>query len=241
MTYILAIDQGTTSTRAIIFDSDMKIVSVAQQDFEQHFPRSGWVEHDPEDLFTTTVSTCRKALSEANLGAADVASIGITNQRETTVLWERSSGKPVHNAIVWQDRRAADLCEDLKAAGHEDMVVDKTGLLIDSYFSGNKVRWVLKNVDGIREQAEAGNLMFGTVETWLIWRLTNGKVHATDATNASRTMMYDIRRGCWDEDLLSLLEIPVSLLPEVKDSSADFGKTEKRIFRRRNCHWWCHR
>ena len=228
--YILAIDQGTTSTRAIVFDTDLKIVSVSQQDFEQHFPNSGWVEHDPEDLFSTTVATCREALDKANLTAAQIASIGITNQRETTVLWDRKSGKAVHNAIVWQDRRAAELCAELKKAGHEDMVIDKTGLLIDSYFSGNKVRWVLKNIEGVREKAEAGDLMFGTVETWLIWRLTNGKVHATDATNASRTMMYDIRRGCWDDDLLALLDVPASILPEVKDSSADFGETAPEYF-----------
>ncbi len=228
--YILAIDQGTTSTRAIVFDTDLKVVSVAQEDFDQHFPNSGWVEHDPEDLFTTTVSTCRKALDQAGLTAEHIASIGITNQRETTVLWERATGKPVHNAIVWQDRRAADLCADLKKAGHEDMVVDKTGLLIDSYFSGNKVNWVLRNIEGVREKAQAGELLFGTVETWLIWRLTNGKVHATDATNASRTMMYNIRTGSWDDDLLALLDIPSSILPEVKDSAASFGETAAEYF-----------
>jgi len=228
--HILAIDQGTTSTRAIVFDTNLNIVSVAQQDFEQHFPRSGWVEHDPQDLFDTTLSTCRDAMEKAGLTAAQIASIGITNQRETTVLWDRTTGKPVHNAIVWQDRRAADLCADLKDAGHEDMVIDRTGLLIDSYFSGNKVRWVLQNVDGVRERAEAGDILFGTVETWLIWRLTNGKVHATDATNASRTMMYDIRNGQWDEDLLAILEVPASVLPEVKDSSADYGQSAPQYF-----------
>ncbi|WP_417783073.1 glycerol kinase GlpK [Terasakiella pusilla] len=228
--YILAIDQGTTSTRAIVFDSDLQIVSVSQQDFDQHFPKSGWVEHDPEDLFTTTVSTCREALEKANLTADQIASAGITNQRETTVLWDRKTGKPVHNAIVWQDRRAAAICAELKAQGHEEMVMEKTGLLIDSYFSGNKVRWVLQNVEGVREKAEAGELMFGTVETWLIWRLTNGKVHATDATNASRTMMYDIRRGCWDQDLLTMLDVPATLLPEVKDSSADYGQIDASYF-----------
>ncbi len=228
--YILAIDQGTTSTRAIVFDEKLKIVSVAQQDFDQHFPNPGWVEHNPEDLFTTTVSTCRGALSKAGLSADNIASIGITNQRETTVLWDRETGEPIHNAIVWQDRRAAELCAELKEAGHEDMVVDRTGLLIDSYFSGNKMRWVLKNVEGARQKAEAGKLMFGTVETWLIWRLTGGAVHATDATNASRTMMYDIRNGRWDPELLDLLEIPASILPEVKDSSADFGATLPEFF-----------
>ncbi|MDV7341084.1 glycerol kinase GlpK [Terasakiella sp. A23] len=228
--YILAIDQGTTSTRAIVFDTDLKVVSVAQEDFDQHFPNPGWVEHDPEDLFNTTVSTCRAALEKANLKAGEIASIGITNQRETTVLWDRNTGKAIHNAIVWQDRRAAELCAELVEAGHEEMVVDKTGLLIDSYFSGNKVRWVLKSVDGARDKAEAGELMFGTVETWLIWRLTGGAVHATDATNASRTMMYDIRNGKWDDELLALLDVPASVLPEVKDSSADYGQTLEEFF-----------
>lgn len=224
--YILAIDQGTTSTRAIVFTSDLTIKGVSQQDFAQHFPHSGWVEHDPEDLFNTTVETCRNALLEAGLRAKDIAGIGITNQRETTVLWDKNTGKAVHNAIVWQDRRAAKICEDLRAAGHEQMVADKTGLLIDSYFSGNKVRWVLQNVEGAREKAEKGDLLFGTVETWLIWRLTGGKVHATDATNASRTMMYNIAEGHWDQELLDMLEIPASILPEVKDCAADYGKTE---------------
>ncbi len=229
-TYILAIDQGTTSTRAIVFDNKLTIVSVAQLDFDQHFPNPGWVEHEPEDLFKTTLETCRMALNQANLSASDIACIGITNQRETTVLWDRDTGEPVHNAIVWQDRRAAELCAELKDAGHEDMVVERTGLLIDSYFSGNKVRWVLKHVEGAREKAKAGKLMFGTVETWLIWRLTGGAVHATDATNASRTMMYDIRHGRWDADLLNLLEIPASILPDVKDSSADYGQTLPEFF-----------
>jgi glycerol kinase len=228
--YILAIDQGTTSTRAIIFDDKLKIVSVAQQDFDQYFPNPGWVEHDPEDLFRTTISTCRAVLEKSHLSASDIACIGITNQRETTVLWDRDTGDPIHNAIVWQDRRAAEMCAELKAAGHEDMVIDHTGLIIDSYFSGNKIRWVLKNVEGARAKAEAGKLMFGTVETWLIWRLTGRSVHATDATNASRTMMYDIRNGCWDPDLLSMLDIPVSILPDIKDSSADFGETISEFF-----------
>ena len=228
--YILAIDQGTTSTRAILFDCDLKIISIAQQDFDQHFPKSGWVEHDPEDLFATTLSTCREVLKKANLTAVDIASIGITNQRETTVLWDPETGEPINNAIVWQDRRAADLCEELKAEGLEDMVTERTGLLIDSYFSGNKINWVLKNIEGARAKAISGKLIFGTVETWLIWRLTGGAVHATDATNASRTMMYDIRRGCWDPELLKMLDIPKSILPMVKDSSADFGETLPEFF-----------
>lgn len=228
--FILAIDQGTTSTRAILFDGNLKIVSIAQQEFDQYFPNSGWVEHNPEDLFTTTLATCREVLKKANLRAADIASIGITNQRETTVLWDPDTGEPIHNAIVWQDRRAADLCESLKAEGLEDMVIDRTGLLIDSYFSGNKINWLLKNVEGARAKALSGKLIFGTVETWLIWRLTGGAVHATDATNASRTMMYDIRRGCWDPELLLILDIPASILPIVKDSSADFGETLPEFF-----------
>lgn len=228
--YILAIDQGTTSTRAVIFDQDLTIISIVQQEFEQYFPKPGWVEHNPEDLFTTTLSTCREVLKKADLKAADITCIGITNQRETTVLWDPNTGEPVHNAIVWQDRRASDICSKLKSAGHENMVAEHTGLLIDSYFSGPKINWVLNNIEGAREKAISGKLIFGTVETWLIWRLTGGAVHATDATNASRTMMYDIRHGCWDPALLQLLEIPTSILPIVKDSSADFGETLPDFF-----------
>ena len=228
--YILAIDQGTTSTRAVIFDQNLNIVSLAQQEFEQHFPKPGWVEHNPEDLFCSSLLTCRIALKKAGLKATDIASIGITNQRETSLLWDHETGQPIHNAIVWQDRRATDLCEDLKAGGHEAIVSERTGLLVDSYFSGTKISWVLKNIDGAREKANTGKLIFGTVETWIIWRLTGGAVHATDATNASRTMIYDIRRGCWDDELLKLLDIPKSILPTVLDSAADLGHTLPEFF-----------
>lgn len=228
--FILAIDQGTTSTRAVLFDCDLNIISIAQQEFKQYFPKPGWVEHNPEDLFTSTLSTCREVLKKANLKAADIACIGITNQRETTVLWDPDTGKPIHKAIVWQDRRASDICSNLKNDGHENLVAEHTGLLIDSYFSGPKINWALKNIDGAFEKAMSGKLIFGTVETWLIWRLTGGAVHATDATNASRTMMYDIRNGCWDPALLELLEIPSSILPIVKDSSSEFGETLSEFF-----------
>lgn len=228
--YILSIDQGTTSTRAVVFDQELNIISKAQEEFPQHFPKPGWVEHDPDDLFNTALSTCREAISKADLTSVDIAGIGITNQRETTVLWDSESGKPIHNAIVWQDRRAANLCADLIDAGHSEMVAERTGLLIDSYFSGTKISWVLKNIEGAREKADAGKLLFGTVDTWLIWRLTGGTIHATDATNASRTMIYDIRNGCWDQDLLKLLDIPASVLPEVKDCAANFGGTLPEYF-----------
>ena len=223
MTYILAIDQGTTSTRAIAFDADMKPTHTAQQEFTQHFPASGWVEHDPEDIWTTTLDTCREVV--AQVGADQVKAIGITNQRETTLIWDRSTGQPIHNAIVWQDRRTADICADLRDAGHEAMITAHTGLLLDPYFSATKVKWLLDNVEGARARAEAGELAFGTVDTFLIWRLTGGKVHATDATNAARTMLYDIRNGEWDAEICGLLGVPMSLLPEVKDCAADFGTT----------------
>ncbi|WP_136808842.1 glycerol kinase GlpK [Desulfosediminicola flagellatus] len=228
--YVLAIDQGTTSSRAIIFNQEFEIVSVAQQEFEQFFPQSGWVEHDPEEIWSSTLSTCRKALDKANLKAEQIAAIGITNQRETTLIWDRETGKPIHKAIVWQDRRTADFCFELAEAGHDPMIKEKTGLLLDAYFSGTKITWMLDNVEGAREKAEAGKLAFGTVDTFLLWRLTGGKVHATDATNASRTMLFNIHENCWDEELLKLLRVPASLLPEVKDSSDDFGMTESNIF-----------
>lgn len=218
---ILAIDQGTTSSRAMVFDAGLGVVAQAQREFRQHFPASGWVEHDPEDIWATTVETCREAAEKA--GADRIAAIGIANQRETTLVWERASGRPVHRAIVWQDRRTAAACEKLK--GHEALVTERTGLLCDPYFSGTKVAWILDNVDGARARAEAGELAFGTVDSWLIWRLTNGARHVTDATNASRTLLYDIRRNRWDEDLGRLLGVPSSMLPEVLDSAADFGTT----------------
>ncbi|MDP2579391.1 glycerol kinase GlpK [Shimia thalassica] len=223
MTYILAIDQGTTSSRAILFDKDMQVASVAQQEFPQHFPASGWVEHDPDDLWSTTLKTCREALTTAGVTAQDVAAIGITNQRETTLVWDRHTGEPVHNAIVWQDRRTSEFCQNLKALGHEADVSARTGLLLDPYFSGTKLRWILDNVEGARERAEAGDLLFGTVDCFLMWKLTGGKVHATDATNASRTLLYDTHRGQWSPEMCALLDVPIKMLPQVRDCAAEFG------------------
>ena len=223
---VLAIDQGTTSTRAIIFDGSLDIVCVAQREFPQHFPDSGWVEHDPEDLWQTTLETCREVLD----GRETPAAIGITNQRETVVVWDKDTGQPIHNAIVWQDRRTAAICAELKDAGHEADITARTGLLLDPYFSGTKVAWILDKVDGAREAAEAGKLLAGTVDTWLIWRLTGGKVHATDATNASRTMLYNIHAGAWDVDLCDLLRVPGMMLPRVLDCAADFGETDPELF-----------
>ncbi|WP_181700307.1 glycerol kinase GlpK [Chthonobacter albigriseus] len=227
--FILAIDQGTTSSRSIVFDDGYRVRGVGQQEFPQHFPRSGWVEHDPEDLWRTTVETMRFALANAGLSAGDIAGIGITNQRETTVVWERATGKPIHNAIVWQDRRTAEQCARLKSDGVEPMVSARTGLILDPYFSGTKVAWILDHVPGARARAERGELAFGTVDSFLLWRLTGGRVHATDATNASRTLLYDIVRNTWDDDLLALLRVPRSMLPEVMDSAADFGVTDDAI------------
>ena len=220
---VLAIDQGTTSSRAILFGPDQSIIALAQQEFTQHFPKSGWVEHDCEEIWDTVVAVCRDVLAKANLSAEDVAAIGITNQRETTLIWDRETGKAVHNAIVWQDRRTADFCAELKQAGHEEEVTVRSGLLLDPYFSGTKVRWLLDNVDGVRERAENGELAFGTVDSFLIWRLTGGKRHVTDATNAARTLMYNIGENCWDDHLLDILGVPKALLPEVLDCAADFG------------------
>jgi len=230
MSYVLAIDQGTTSSRAIVFRPDISIAAVAQAEFPQHFPASGWVEHEPEDIWTSTIATCREALKKAGVGAKDIAAIGITNQRETTVVWDRATGKAVHRAIVWQDRRTADICARLKAEGHEPVITEKTGLIIDPYFSGTKVAWILDQVPGARERADRGELMFGTVDCYLLWRLTGGKVHATDATNASRTLLFDIHSGQWDDDLLKILRVPRSMLPEVKDSSGKFGDSVPELF-----------
>lgn len=226
MTYILAIDQGTTSTRAIVFDRDMSVTASAQQEFTQHFPQSGWVEHDANDLWTTTLTTCRGAMANADIAATQIAAIGITNQRETVVVWDKHTGEPLHHAIVWQDRRTADLCRDLRAAGHEAMITERTGLLIDPYFSSTKLKWILDHVDGARARAAQGDLLFGTVDSFLIWKLTGGAVHATDATNAARTMLYDIRKGRWSQTICDLLDIPMQMLPEVKDCAADFGTTD---------------
>lgn len=221
---IMALDQGTTSSRTILFDQKYHIVEQAQQEFTQHFPADGWVEHDPMDIWNTTLATAKQALANAGISAADIAAIGITNQRETTVIWGRHSGQPIYNAIVWQDRRTAALCNHLKDQGLEATVTKKTGLLLDPYFSATKVAWILDNVDGARAQAERGELAFGTVDSWLLWNLTGGE-HATDASNASRTMLYNIHNGDWDDELLALFNIPRSLLPTVKDSAADFGTT----------------
>ena len=229
-THLLAIDQGTTSTRAIIFDSSLQPLATAQMEFTQHFPKSGWVEHDPEDLWSTTLQTCRDALQQGRMNPDQIAAIGITNQRETTIVWDRQTGRAVCNAIVWQDRRTAEYCRHLKASGHEPEVTRKTGLLLDPYFSATKLNWILENIAGARQRAEAGDLLFGTVDSYLIWHLTGGVAHVTDATNAARTMMYNIVDGCWDDDLLALFEIPRQMLPEVKDCSADFGVTRSDLF-----------
>jgi len=227
---ILAIDQGTTSTRAIIFDGSMKIAGAGQKEFPQHYPASGWVEQDPEDIWSSVVSTCKTALKKANLTAKDIAAFGITNQRETVVIWEKATGKPIHKAIVWQDRRTAPLCQKLKKAGLEPAFTKKTGLLLDPYFSGTKIAWLLDNVKGARQRAETGELLAGTIDTFLIWRLTKGRVHATDATNASRTLLFNIVTNQWDAELLKLLKIPAAILPDVKDCAADFGVADKALF-----------
>lgn len=230
---ILALDQGTTSTRSLIFDGEYRIIGTGQQEFEQHFPNSGHVEHEAEDLIDTAIATMKQAVADAKINtgidAGDLAGIGITNQRETTVVWDRETGKALHRAIVWQDRRTAERCGELKAAGHEAMVTAKTGLLLDPYFSATKVAWILDNVAGARDAAAAGRLAFGTVDTWLIWRLTGGAVHATDATNASRTMLFDIHRQDWDDDLLDLFGVPRSMMPEVKDCAAEYGTIDPGI------------
>jgi glycerol kinase len=228
--YILAIDQGTTSSRAMLFDENVGVAAIAQEEFPQHFPDSGWVEHDPEDIWRSVVATARAALAQAGAGASDVVAIGITNQRETTVVWERATGKAIHNAIVWQDRRTAKICEGLRARGLEAAVTAKSGLRIDPYFSATKIAWLLDTVPGARARAEKGDLAFGTVDSFLLWRLTGGRVHATDASNASRTCLFDIRTGRWDEELLEIFGVPRSLLPDVHDNAAEFGVTQDDLF-----------
>jgi glycerol kinase len=228
--FVLAIDQGTTSTRAILFDGQMKVVGSGQQEFTQHYPASGWVEHDPEEIWASVVATVKAALKKAGREASEVAAIGITNQRETVVIWDRATGKPIHNAIVWQDRRTAPLCQKLKKQGLEKKFTRKTGLLLDPYFSGTKIAWMLDKVKGARKRAEKGELLAGTIDSFLIWRLTGGKVHATDATNASRTLVYNIEKNAWDDELLGILNIPQRMLPEVKDCADDYGITEKSLF-----------
>lgn len=227
--YIAAIDQGTTSTRTIIFNQKLETVASAQQEFPQYFPQSGWVEHDPQDLLVTVIDTFKAALKKAGISAGQVASIGITNQRETVIVWDKDSGKPIHNAIVWQDRRTASFCQQLKADGQQPIIQQKSGLLADPYFSGTKVRWLLDNVDGARAKADAGQLLLGTVDTWLIWNLTGGTVHATDATNAARTLLYNIHKNQWGADLLEIMGVPVNMLPAVKDCADDFGSTDPAL------------
>ncbi|WP_103256382.1 glycerol kinase GlpK [Tabrizicola aquatica] len=232
MTHILAIDQGTTSSRAILFDAGLRVKAVAQEEFPQHYPASGWVEHDPSDLWSTVAGTARAAIEKAGIAATDIAAIGITNQRETTLIWDRATGEPIHRAIVWQDRRTADTCTALKQAGHEPMLTARTGLLLDPYFSGTKIKWLLDNVPGARDRAKRGELAFGTVDTFLIWKLTGGRTHATDATNAARTLVYNIAKGEWDTEICALLDIPLSLLPEVRDCAAFYGTTRADLFGR---------
>ncbi len=227
--YILAIDQGTTSSRAILFDANMKIAGVGQKEFTQFYPASGWVEHDPEEIWHSVVWAAKTALRRAKVKPSAVAAIGITNQRETVVVWDRQTGKPIHNAIVWQDRRTAPLCERLKKAGLEKTFARKTGLLLDPYFSGTKIGWLLDHAKGARRRAAKGELLAGTIDTFLVWRLTGGRVHATDATNASRTLLYNIATNEWDAELLKLLDVPAAMLPEVKDCADDFGVTDKAI------------
>lgn len=227
---LLAIDQGTTSSRAMVFDDAGRPMGQAQQELPQHFPQSGWVEHDVEDIWRDTVGVVKGALTNARVAVEDIAALGITNQRETTVIWDRKTGEAVHKAIVWQDRRSAPFCDRLKQEGHEAMVQARTGLLIDAYFSATKIAWLLENIEGLRARAERGELAFGTIDCFLLWRLTGGKVHATDATNAARTMLFDIHRQVWDEELLELFGVPASLLPEVYDSNAEFGVTDPSLF-----------
>jgi glycerol kinase len=228
--YILAIDQGTTSSRAVIFDTGQQAVASAQQEFRQHFPKPGWVEHDPQDIWKSVLFVCRKAIAASGVAPADIAAIGITNQRETTLVWDRKTGKPLYRAIVWQDRRTADICGALKKAGHEKTFTRKTGLLLDPYFSGTKIAWMLDRVKGLRKLAESGDAIFGTVDTYLVCRLSGGRRHVTDATNASRTLLFNIAAGKWDAGLLEILGIPSAMLPEVLDCADDFGVTQKRLF-----------
>ncbi|HUO83748.1 MAG TPA: glycerol kinase GlpK [Thermoanaerobaculia bacterium] len=227
MQAILALDQGTTSSRAILFDAAGSVLAVAQREFRQIFPQPGWVEHDADEIWTTQIEVAAEAIARA--GVVEIAAIGITNQRETTVLWDRATGRPLSNAIVWQDRRTAETCEQLEAAGHKELFRARTGLVIDPYFSGTKIRWLLDNIDGARDRAEAGELAAGTIDCWLLWNLTGGRLHATDVTNASRTLLFDIHRATWDDQLLDLLEVPRSLLPEVLPSSGIFGETAKGL------------
>ena len=229
-TYVLSIDQGTTSSRGVLFDKNYEIVSIGQKEFTQFFPDSGWVEHDPEEIWMSTLESCHSALKESKIDPSQIRAVGITNQRETTVVWDKDTGKPIYNAIVWQDRRTSDQCQNLKDLGHESLVNEKTGLLLDPYFCSTKIAWILDNVSGARQKANEGQLLFGTIDCFLMWRLSNQQIHSTDATNACRTMLYNIHDGCWDEDLLKLFNIPSSMLPKVCDNAADFGKVDESIF-----------
>jgi len=228
--YILALDQGTTSSRAVVFDKKGTIISVAQKEFTQIFPKPGWVEHDPDEIWSTQAGMAAEAVSKKGLKASQLAAIGITNQRETVVVWDKNTGEPVYNAIVWQDKRTADYCDELKKEGKSNLIREKTGLVIDSYFSGTKVKWILDNVEGAREKAEAGDLVLGTIDTWLIWKMTDGGLHITDVTNASRSMLFNINTMDWDDELLELLTIPKNMLPEVKQSSEVYGHTTPNLF-----------
>ena len=228
--YIVAIDQGTTSTRAIVFDKSLAPLAIVQREFRQIYPAPGWVEHDPEDLWHTVVQTVRAALSKADVPARQVAAIGITNQRETTIVWDRATGNPIHNAIVWQDRRTANVCAELRTGNHERIIRERTGLVLDPYFSATKIGWILDRVPGARTAAEEGRLAFGTVDSFLLWRLTGGRVHATDATNAARTLLADIRSATWDPELLQLFDVPPEMLPQIRDCAGEFGKTERDLF-----------
>ena len=230
MQYIMSLDQGTTSSRCILFDRSGNICASAQREFRQIFPRPGWVEHDAMEIWDSILEVSREAMAQLGIGAESVAAIGITNQRETTLLWDRETGEPIANAIVWQCRRTSDIIDKLVEAGHGEAIRQKTGLVPDAYFSGSKIKWLLDNVPGAREKAEAGRLLFGTVDTWLIWKLTGGRVHVTDYTNASRTLIYNIHELCWDRELMSLLDIPESLLPEVKPSSRVYGLTAPELY-----------
>jgi glycerol kinase len=228
--FILALDQGTTSSRAIVFDKKGSIVSIAQKEFKQYFPQPGWVEHDPREIWSTQVGVAAEVIVSSGLDVKSIAAMGITNQRETVVVWDRKTGKPVYNAIVWQDKRTADYCDELKEQGYAAMIHQKTGLVLDAYFSGTKVKWILDNVEGARARAEAGDLVCGTIDTWLIWNFTKGELHITDASNASRTLFYNINTMDWDDELLDLFDIPKSMLAEVKDSSEVYGHTKTTVF-----------
>ena len=228
--FILSLDQGTSSSRAIVFDHKGQIRSVAQREFTQYFPKSGWVEHNPHEIWSSQASVIAEAITSIDINGLDIAAIGITNQRETTIVWDSETEEPIYNAIVWQDRRTSEYCDELKAAGHTEFIRSRTGLIIDAYFSATKIKWILDNVPGARERAEKGKLMFGTVDTWLIWRLTRGEVHVTDVSNASRTMLFNIHTLQWDEELLRLFDIPLSMMPEVRSSSEVYGHTKSTIF-----------